>query len=486
MYIIVDPHIDNRWLQFTLNFINGHLSPEAHLYMTTQADAENGTDLCYGVNPKSKKSLFIPRYDTAPIEGMVFRQLDTCCGLQENILIHRGMEGHGPRSRNNHYIDFFYNIFAYISCLEEWQHELTHGPAHSYALRLNGDKRRFDRPWADLLVQALCSFLYGKKAKQLIRKTPPTIFLTHDVDALSKTGMSVFKDTIFRTVNALRAIARHELQRSSYWWRKATSTLFSQCDYNQLKTIAELEKRHNFKSTFLAYGFVPTATLGERAKQMLFDPGYNLQLMQKAIKVLRQLDLEGFEIGCHLGFDAWKDIQTMSSQKHALEATLNRGPLHVSRQHWLKFSLHDTWRSLEALNVSVDATLGFNDRPGFRAGTARPFLPWDHARSAPHKIMAIPTVLMDSHLFHYADMPPDERDDTVKKLFKEIALVSGASAIIWHPHTLANDYGWRPQFERILIMMEEEGFHSMTMSEGLTNRISDDGDLAIRPLIKGI
>jgi len=66
----------------------------------------------------------------------------------------------------------------------------------------------------------------------------------------------------------------------------------------------------------------------------------------------------------------------------------------------------------------------------------------------------LPTVLMDSHLYDYQMLAADDRRATMRAWLDEVVAVAGQAAVLWHPHTLSDDYGWREGFEELLVAIQ--------------------------------
>ncbi len=92
----------------------------------------------------------------------------------------------------------------------------------------------------------------------------------------------------------------------------------------------------------------------------------------------------------------------------------------------------------------------FNDRSGFRAAAAVSWKPWDHNRGVPLTITATPSVFMDSQFYDYSDMTDGQRRAAMRFWLDEIRTVGGEAAVLWHPHTLAPDYGWADGFRALV------------------------------------
>ena len=136
-------------------------------------------------------------------------------------------------------------------------------------------------------------------------------------------------------------------------------------------------------------------------------------------------------------------------QKLRLESVA--GPIAACRQHWLHFSWEKTWAAQWAAGLTLDATLGFNDRPGFRASHALRIAPWDGAKAAPmQRFEMIPMLFMDSQFYDYGRLSPAEIGAAMKPWLDEVRAVHGTATVNWHTQTLTDAYGWRPGFEELL------------------------------------
>ena len=127
------------------------------------------------------------------------------------------------------------------------------------------------------------------------------------------------------------------------------------------------------------------------------------------------------------------------------------------RQHWLRFSWQNTWAAQGKAGIKFDTTLMFNDRPGFRSSAALAWYPWDSELNRSHTVKTCPSILMDSHLYDYRPMSDLERNLVIQDWLSRVGRVNGAVALLWHPHTLTEDYGWGKGFEHLLETKREIG-----------------------------
>lgn len=347
--------------------------------------------------------------------------------------------------------DWFAVIFWYLNGMAERAFEKRNGPIHSYSLRLKGwDPRLWERAW----VNRIALFL-RRWAAQRINKdeatllgplSEPEIVITHDLDAVHKTLAIRFKQTAFYGYNAARYLLRGNWGNFLKKSMAATRFFFSKDDYNQLRTMTDIEEHHNLRSHINVYGG-PGGWRRSLAK-MLFDPAYSIQDENLRMQ-LCNLSKRGWTIGLHQSFHTWKDVEITRSELLRLEKAIGH-PITSCRQHWLRFSWRKTWKVQDAAGLKLDTTLGFNDRPGFRNGTALCFHPWDDRTNRPIDLEALPLVLMDSQLYDYLKLDLKDRKSEIRHWIEEIRLVRGTASVLWHPHTMSDDFGWAEGFECLL------------------------------------
>ncbi|HBB35143.1 MAG TPA: hypothetical protein DDZ80_22940 [Cyanobacteria bacterium UBA8803] len=364
------------------------------------------------------------------------------------------LEGKEPTWRRT---DWLSVIFWYLNGSAEQAFEQLHGPIHSYSLRLKGwDSRLWERAW----VNRIALFLRRWAAKEqsvreelLLGNLPePEIILTHDVDAIAKTVAIRFKQAAFYSFNAVRQLLQGRLYPALNHLTGAVKFLVSQDDYWCFDEIAALEEKYGVRSHFNVYGGL--GGWQRTPKELLIDPAYNPddpRLKQQ----LQQLHSSGWTIGLHQSCNAWADPQLMQWERQRLEGVLGAS-VTSCRQHWLYFSWERTWKAQQEAGFLLDSTLGFNDRPSFRTGAALQYHPWYVDSQEPMNLEVLPMVLMDSHLYYYADLTDNQRQQQMSYWLDEIRAVRGTASVIWHQRVMSEDYGWAAGYE-ILLSMSRSG-----------------------------
>jgi hypothetical protein len=107
------------------------------------------------------------------------------------------------------------------------------------------------------------------------------------------------------------------------------------------------------------------------------------------------------------------------------------------RFHYLHSLPTRDWPLLAACGFDSDATLGFAEQPGFRAGTAHPYRAWDHESNAPLDLIIIPLAFMDASLdMRHLDLNPHPTRGAGAELARDVIdaveRVDGCASILWH------------------------------------------------------
>ena len=107
---------------------------------------------------------------------------------------------------------------------------------------------------------------------------------------------------------------------------------------------------------------------------------------------------------------------------------------------------------LENLGVMSDYSMGYADKPGFRAGTSRWFYFYDLSKERKTKLKVYPFCIMDRTLNTYENYDATAVLKIFKEYAKNIQNVNGTFVSLWHNETFSNMHewkGWKQLFEQI-------------------------------------
>lgn len=335
--------------------------------------------------------------------------------------------------------------FFHLSCNFEATYEAEHGPAHSYAHPLNPPRYLYDYAWVNRIFMFLRKWAAGiaelNETDMFGPMPSPVIWLTHDVDYVRST-------LPMRIKRFIRCVIGNDDRGTSL--SRAIKYLFSpSVEFDTFEEYAALESDAGVQSVYFVHArreHKPRSFM-----QWLIDPGYNLNdpVIQKLLKALRgQPD----RLGIHPGSRTWNNSAGILDERELLEdkATM---PVRMVRQHWLKFSVVQTWKIQSLAGLSLDMTLGFNDRPGFRNSSALRFNPWDHENHAAVDIDAVPLVMMDAQFYEDRKLSDAERRFKICNWLNEVRFVAGEVSVLWHWRVLDRQYGWEDGYRAVLEMV---------------------------------
>lgn len=121
------------------------------------------------------------------------------------------------------------------------------------------------------------------------------------------------------------------------------------------------------------------------------------------------------------------------------------------RMHWLYYGA-ETPLLLDSAGFSYDATVGYNQTVGFRAGSARVYRPLGSRH-----LLELPLIVMDTALFYpdYLGLPEDEAWEVVTQLLDVTGTYGGAFTVNWHDRSIAPERLWEGFYVRLLSELEK-------------------------------
>lgn len=349
-------------------------------------------------------------------------------------------------------VDWVRAAFLLIHCFAEQAHEAVQGPIHSYSAHLPHHPDQFDYAWVNriaLVVRAEAAQAAGVQEDAAFGALPKgQIVLTHDVDAIYRPVILRLKQAAFDGYNVLRLVRRGDFAQLPSHLRRSMLKCFGPVRDQSVADALALNAAKDREAVFLIYA---GRTAGRHGLvHRIFDPGYRIDT-EEFSRIAQQLHADGHVLGLHPGFEAWRDTALLKSEAQALSYQLGTAPRAI-RQHWLRFSFAETWKMQAEAGFRLDMTLGFNNRAGFRNAGALLYRPYNFRRNVFEDLHALPMILMDSHLYNYAQASdaPSANAYRADHWISEVKTVGGIASVNWHPHTLHPHYGWRVGYEDLL------------------------------------
>lgn len=255
------------------------------------------------------------------------------------------------------------------------------------------------------------------------------ICLTHDVDDV----IPPFSHMAASTIHLLKKRNFKDGLDYLFWKMKNKS----QSPYKNFNNIMNLENKYGAKSTFF---FLTT-------KEDIKRPRYEID---EVVNQLGEIIDNGWEVGLHISYHGYNDLQQIQSEKRLLEKTINR-TIMGCRNHYLRFQVPESWELLSKAKFKYDTTLGYSDTIGFRNGMCHPFKPYNLKTNSDVQIVEIPMAIMDTTLFE----THQSVEDAIRSAQNMIDIVSkchGVLVVNWHSYVFNSPFReyWLKVYEKIL------------------------------------
>lgn len=153
-------------------------------------------------------------------------------------------------------------------------------------------------------------------------------------------------------------------------------------------------------------------------------------------------------VGIHPSYAAAEMPAKLPQEINRLQK-ITGGEVRKSRQHYLKLTFPDTYQNLLQCGIKEDYTMGYADLPGFRAGTALPFLWFDLSVNAVTDLTVFPFQVMDVTLKNYLQLSPLEAFAKIKYLWEQTRAVGGHFITLWHNSSFAPQHGWTTEWQEV-------------------------------------
>ncbi|MDA3818145.1 MAG: polysaccharide deacetylase family protein [Prolixibacteraceae bacterium] len=170
-------------------------------------------------------------------------------------------------------------------------------------------------------------------------------------------------------------------------------------------------------------------------------------------RLIRRIS-ENADVGIHPSYETNMRSDKLSIEILRLQSILKHR-VTKSRQHYLMLKLPDTYRELLKNNIKADYSMGYADKPGFRASLATPFSFFDLLQNQTTKLMVYPFVVMDVSLKHYRGFTPSEALQKINELMQETFECGGTFVSLWHNESLHGTANWQRWRDVYLKMTEK-------------------------------
>lgn len=182
-------------------------------------------------------------------------------------------------------------------------------------------------------------------------------------------------------------------------------------------------------------------------KQTGYDK--NTPLDAKQFQDLVQYYSNSYKVGLHPSWQTGDNEELFETELEWMEDITGRAIIH-SRQHYLRFTLPDTFRTLLNMGIQKEFSMGYGTINGFRASACSSFYWYDLENEEATTLMLFPFCFMDANAYYEQKLTPQQAYAELLQYYETVKKLNGMLVTIWHNSILGTDRafaGWREMFE---------------------------------------
>lgn len=405
------------------------------IQVTTNQDAfknYNGPKINYGSEVVSESEFRIARVDLLFEKNI--KSLPIVCFYTQ------GYKAFFQTSSGDFSFDIFAASFYLLSRYEEYlEHKKDRYGRYSHISSLAHKEDFLHLPLINIWLQDLKKAL-AKKYEGIQFNTNPFFYLpTYDIDiAFSYLNKGWWRNFGGFASSFIKGQWNDLTERAKVLLRKTSDPFDS---------YAWLDNLHSHCQVTALYFFL----VAEKQKQ--YDK--NISPSAPALQQLIRHYANHYKIGIHPSWQSGDNEDLLEKEIKLLENIAEK-KIKDSRQHYLRFTLPQTYRKLIDAGIEKDYSMGYGTINGFRASIASSFYWYDLEKEETTSLGIYPFCFMDANAYFQQKLTPQQAFEELESYFHSIKAVNGLMITLWHNHFLGTDRtfnGWREIYEKFLTVI---------------------------------
>lgn len=330
----------------------------------------------------------------------------------------------GPKSSIPY--DIFAASFYLISRYEEYLPHVKDKHGRYTAEQSLAFKYRFlEKPVIDIWAYKLLKAFKEKFPDYEYEKRSYEFISTVDID----NAYAYKHKSLVRSIGGFLNDLVH-VKLLNIWYRLAVVFNIKKDPFDTFEDFINTRKEKNIKTIFFFL-------IGDYTT---FDT--NVSPSKTSYRLLIKEMLDYASVGLHPSYFTMNDATLLKKEKERLERIINM-PIQRSRQHYLRFSLPETYQNLIDLEVEEDYSMGYASNVGFRASTCTPFYFYDLDFEIQTPLKIFPFALMDTTLNDYMKLTPRQSLGKIRDLKNQVQAVEGTFITLFHNESLSDYLRWK-------------------------------------------
>ena len=182
----------------------------------------------------------------------------------------------------------------------------------------------------------------------------------------------------------------------------------------------------------------------------------NISPSKRSMKHLIREHGDRYSIGIHPSWQSGDDPGKLKLEILKLSHIVGK-QINSSRQHYIRFTLPQTYRQLIDLGIESDFSMGYGSINGFRASVTSSFFWYDLEKEEQTKLLLYPFCFMEANSFYEQKYSTQKAFEELKHYFDIVRSVNGTLITIWHNSFLGKAKkfnGWREVYEQFISSMK--------------------------------
>ena len=173
----------------------------------------------------------------------------------------------------------------------------------------------------------------------------------------------------------------------------------------------------------------------------------NILPFKKAMWKLVGQHAARYPIGLHPSWQSGDHPQLLKKEIEWLYEMSGDMTITRSRQHYIRFSMPETYRLLIEAGIREDYSMGYGTINGFRASVANPFYWFDLERNEVTGLQVYPFCFMDANSYYEQKLTVKQAEEEMRGYYKICLENGGVFVSVWHNNFLGGGE-WREVYEK--------------------------------------
>ena len=189
-------------------------------------------------------------------------------------------------------------------------------------------------------------------------------------------------------------------------------------------------------------------------KNSIYDK--NILPDKKDLQQLIKQHAGKYTVGIHPSWQSGDDPFLIKKEIETLE-NISGKKINSSRQHYIRFTLPQTFRYLIDAGIKEDFSMGYGSINGFRASVASPFYWYDLEKDKATDLLLYPFCYMEANSFYEQKFSTEQSLREMIQYYTIVRSVNGTFISIWHNNFLGTDKlfkGWKEVYQEFIKTVE--------------------------------